>query len=115
MPDAKMLVFSNATEGQDATFNEWYDTVHLADVLSVPGVVGGQRFELVPNSLPGQEAPEHRYLAVYDLDADPDSVVRAFQERAGSGEIPLSPALDVRSLAVSVWRASGERQVPDVE
>lgn len=34
-----MLVFSNALEGQDEAFNEWYDTQHLPDVVDCPGVV----------------------------------------------------------------------------
>lgn len=105
-----MLVFSNAVAGQDDAFNEWYDTRHLAEVVQVPGVTSGQRFELVPAALPGgnAEAPAHRYLAVYELSDDPDTVVRAFLERAGNGQIQLDKALDVSTLAVSVWRARGK-------
>ena len=103
--NAKMLVFSNAVAGQDDAFNEWYDNQHLADVAAVPGVISGRRFEVVPDALPGRPAPEHRYLAVYELSGDPEPVVREFMKRAGAGEIPLSPTLDMTTLAVSVWRA----------
>ncbi|MGY2033365.1 hypothetical protein [Nocardia gipuzkoensis] len=114
MAEAKMLVFSNAVAGQDEEFNEWYDNKHLAEVVAVPGVSSGQRFELVP-ALPGGNAaaPAHRYLAVYELSDDPDKVVQAFVARAGSGEIELSKALDVSTLAVSVWRARGAGQTAD--
>ncbi|MFF0490048.1 hypothetical protein ACWDSJ_11380 [Nocardia sp. NPDC003482] len=105
MSESKMLVFSNAVAGQDDTFNEWYDTEHLDDVRAVPGVVSGQRFDVVPSGLPGGESPAHRYLAVYDIEGDPATVVAEFMKRAGAGEIPLSPALDLTTLAVSVWRA----------
>ncbi|MEV0358256.1 hypothetical protein AB0H71_19625 [Nocardia sp. NPDC050697] len=110
MTEAKMLVFSNAVEGQDDAFNEWYDTTHLADVVKVPGISAGQRYDLVPGALPGRAAaaPAHRYLAVYDLTAEPAEVVAEFTKRAGSGEIPLSPTLDVASLSVAVWKPRGE-------
>nr|WP_040752629.1 hypothetical protein [Nocardia transvalensis] len=108
-----MLVFSNAVAGQEDAFNEWYDTQHLADVTAVPGVLSGQRFDLAPAALPGGDPPPHRYLAVYDLSGDPDEVVKAFQARAASGEIGLSPALDMASLAVSVWRARGSEKTAD--
>lgn len=114
--DSKMLVYSNAVEGQEDAFNDWYDTKHMSDVLAVPGVVAGQRFEVVPAAVPGRAAsdpPTHRYLAVYELDEDAESVFRAFRERAASGEIPLSPSLDLTTLSVSIWRAHGERRVAD--
>ncbi|BCK54951.1 hypothetical protein [Nocardia wallacei] len=103
MANSKMLVFSNAVAGQDDAFNEWYDTRHLADVTAVPGVRGGERYDLVPG--PGD--PPHRYLAVYELSGDPGKVLEAFRARAATGEIALSPALDMSTLAVSVWRARG--------
>lgn len=104
-----MLVFSNAADGQDDAFNEWYDSTHLADVVRVPGISSGQRYDLVPGALPGRAAaaPAHRYLAVYELTADPAEVVAEFRKRAGSGEIPLSPTLDVASLSVAVWAPRG--------
>lgn len=106
--NSKMLVFSNAVAGQDDAFNDWYDNQHLAEVTAVPGVVSGERFEIVPGALPGSSAevePAHRYLAVYELSDDPEAVAKAFGAKAASGEIKLSPALDVSTLAVQVWRA----------
>ncbi|MFD4459044.1 hypothetical protein [Nocardia sp. NPDC058480] len=105
MARSKMLVFSNPTAGQEAEFNEWYDTVHLGEVLAVPGVVAGERYGRVPAQLPGAGSAGQSYLAVYELDDDPDKVVQAFQEHAASGKVGLSPALDLASLVVTVWRA----------
>lgn len=107
MTDAKMLVFTNALEGRDDEFNTWYDTDHLADVLAIPGIESCTRYEIQPTSAPGgaDTTPTHRYLAVYELSAEPDVVMRGFQERAAGGKLPLSPALDARSMAMQVWRA----------
>jgi len=33
------IVFSNPFEGKDDEFNEWYDNVHLPQVLAMPGVI----------------------------------------------------------------------------
>jgi len=106
---SKMLVFSNAVAGRDEAFNQWYETQHLADVVQVPGVISGQRYELVPSALPGaaQGDTSHRYLAVYELDDDPEAVVAAFQDRAASGAISLDPSLDMASLSIAVWRPTG--------
>ncbi|MFE3543119.1 hypothetical protein ACFXK0_09120 [Nocardia sp. NPDC059177] len=105
MARSKMLVFSNPVAGQDTEFNEWYDNVHLGEVLAVPGIVAGERYGRVPAQLPGGDATGQSYLAVYELDADPDEVVKSFQEHAATGKVGLSPALDLTSLAVTVWRA----------
>jgi hypothetical protein len=40
------VVFTNAVEGQEDIYNEWYTDVHLKDVLKVPGIVAAQRFKL---------------------------------------------------------------------
>ena len=40
------LVFSNPVEGRDGEFNEWYDTVHVPEVLAIPGILSAQRFDL---------------------------------------------------------------------
>lgn len=104
MARSKMLVFSNPVAGQEAEFNEWYDTVHLDEVRAVPGVASGERYGRVPAQLPGGEGG-HSYLAVYELDGDPDEVVKSFLERAGTGKVSLSPTLDLATLQVTVWRA----------
>ena len=38
------VVLTNAVEGKDDAFDEWYTNTHLGDVLAVPGFVSAQRF-----------------------------------------------------------------------
>ncbi|MEU6189201.1 hypothetical protein [Nocardia sp. NPDC047038] len=67
----------------------------------------GQRFEIVSAALPGGNA-EARAPVSRGVRAERRSghgVVQAFLARAGNGQIELSNALDVSTLAVSVWRA----------
>jgi hypothetical protein len=112
-----MFVFSNAVDGKDDSFNTWYDKEHVGDVLAVPGVVAAQRYELAPMKLPEGDGvpaqlppPPHRYLAVYELDRDPDEVMNNFVARVGSGSMQLSDTLDLSTLSLTTWRTRGERR-----
>jgi len=105
-----MLVLSNPTAGDDDEFNEWYDSTHVPEVLSVPGVVAAKRYDLAPIETPeveGMEAPAppaHRYLAVYELDRDGNEVMGDLVGRILSGEMTMSETLDMSTVGLSVWR-----------
>ena len=77
-----LLVFTNATEGDDAEFNKWYDEVHLKEVLEVPGFVAAQRFQLT-DAQTTDEPHEFRYLAIYEVEGDPAA---AFERLKGSSD-----------------------------
>jgi hypothetical protein len=113
-------VFTNPVAGQDDAFNEWYETRHLVDILDVPGVVAAQRYDLAPMTLPEGEdvpaqlpPPPHRYLTVYELDRDPDAVMKEFTSRAGTDQMPLSESLDLATVSMAAWTASGPRRTAD--
>ncbi len=38
-----VLALHNVVEGQDAAFNDWYDKIHLPELMAHPGVTSGQR------------------------------------------------------------------------
>ena len=101
------LVFSNPVEGRDDEYNTWYDEVHLGDVRRVPGVVDARRYELLPTAGEGAPAPAHRYLAVYELDGDGGEVLAELMKRAGGPELPMSEALDLSTISMTVWRPRG--------
>lgn len=110
------MVMSNAVEGTDAEFNKWYDEVHVTDVLAVPGVVSAQRFTLSELTAPEVEGtpppppPAHRYLAVYELERDPNEVMAEFGERMVTGVMVLSPTLDLTTIGLSSWAPLGPRR-----
>jgi hypothetical protein len=89
----KMVVLTNATDGNDAEFNRWYDEQHLGDVLAIPGVVGAKRFKIVGL------ADKWRYLAIYELETDdPEAVAAELNTRAGTDAMPISAAMDVATV-----------------
>ncbi|MFN2536928.1 MAG: hypothetical protein ABR549_02105 [Mycobacteriales bacterium] len=86
-----LLVASEPMAGQEAEFNTWYDDVHLPDVLQVPGFVRAERLIAAP-SVHG-ELPEHRYLAIYEIETDDLPRALAALREAARG-MYLSPAFD---------------------
>lgn len=97
----KLMVFSNAKDGRDDEYNEWYDTVHLGDVLAVPGVKSGTRYRA--RGVAGGATSEHRYLAVYELDRDPEAVLQDLAERSAADPSRMSDSLDLSSVKITFW------------
>src|SRR5579875_2478485 len=95
---AMLLAFSNPVEGREDEFNAWYDEVHLPQVVQVPGIVSGRRFELAPGG-----RNDTRFLAVYDIEGDPREALRELLVRMRSGEIGMSEAIDRNSGGMSIW------------
>lgn len=87
----KLVVLSNCTEGGDAEFNDWYDNVHLPDVLRVDGFVSAQRFAM---SVPMSEGKHFKYCAIYNVETDdPQGALERLGSKAGTPEMELSETL----------------------
>ena len=63
MADYILIVQLDVDKKHEKEFNELYDGEHVPNLLSVPGVVAGQRYELERN---GED--ELRYLAIYEIE-----------------------------------------------
>ena len=118
MANGLILALSNSVEGKDGAFNRWYDEQHLGDVLDVPGIVAARRYDLAPTDVPEDQdlpaeiaPPAHRYLAIYEVDGDPDAVMNEMISRVGTGNVSLSDALELSTVTFSVWRPRGDRRL----
>ena len=70
---ALLMVWADVPADKEADFNKWYNEEHLAELLSVPGVLNAARYEAV------KSGPKH--LACYELES-PDVVeTSAFKDR----------------------------------
>ncbi len=89
MAETLFLAFSNpADPDKEAEFNEWYEHTHIPQLLEhVPGLVSAQRFRLESAQLP------HRYLAIYEVDGEPDAVMKDLGARGADGSVERSPLL----------------------
>ena len=47
---------------KDADYNKWYNDTHLAEIVSVEGIVSARRFAPMDGNGP--------YIAIYELDCD---------------------------------------------
>ena len=111
------LVFSNPVAGKEEEFNEWYDTVHLPEVLATPGMRSAQRYALLETEITHHSAmpvPAHGYLLVYEIDGDPEVVMAKVQDAAMSGALRMSDALDLETVSMSFWRPLGAKVVKGV-
>ena len=88
------LVMTNPAEGREREFNRWYDREHVPDMLGIDTVVAVQRFEFVTGA--GTAPPRHRYLAVYEVEADDPGETLAALNRARTepGRMRVSSSLD---------------------
>jgi hypothetical protein len=116
----RFVVLTNPIEGEDDTFNKWYDSTHVPEVLDVPGVVAAQRYDLAELKIPDDEGlpaqlppPTHRYLVIYELDREPETVMAEFLKRVMSGKLSLGETLDLSTISMTGWTPRGERRLAD--
>ncbi len=102
-----LLVQSNPTDGNEAEFNKWYDEIHLGEVLEVQGFSAAQRFKV--EGEPATGAPDHRYLAIYEIEAEqPQNALDALN-KAIAGGMNLSGAIDLANVSAVLYSPLGER------
>jgi len=64
----KWLLFvgtNSSNAAKEKEFDDWYNDVHLPDVLETPGFIGATRYE---NSAPKEG--EAKFLALYEIETD---------------------------------------------
>ena len=87
------VVESNPSSPEKAAeFESWYENQHLPEVLAVPGMVSATRYRLADGPVLGGEA-RHRYMVIYEVDADPGEVMGAMGKAMQAGQITQSDLL----------------------
>jgi len=82
------IIESNCKDpDREADFNEWYNNIHLPDMLELPDVVGADRYE---NINPGDG--EAKYVALYEIESDDiqktiDDTAGHIEEKAKQGRM----------------------------
>lgn len=105
MKSYAFLVFSNPVATQDAEYNRWYTHQHVGDVLRVPGFRTARRYRLAQSD----SAAPAPYLAVYGIEsADVQKTLAELHARAGTSQMPLSPALDLDQVKTFLYEALDE-------
>ena len=106
------IVFSKPAEGKDDEFNEWYDNVHIPELLAAPGMLSAQRYNLHDAEtyrMEGGKPPEHRYCIIYEMEGDVDAIMAKIQEAVAEGKINMADCLDMSSWRLSFWDPRGPK------
>jgi hypothetical protein len=62
-----LFAFSDCKDpSREDEFNTWYDTMHVPDMLQVPGMISATRWVAAQPA----EGQQRRYLAMYELETD---------------------------------------------
>jgi hypothetical protein len=100
-----MIVLSNPVEGREKEYNDWYQNVHLGQVVAFEGFESAQRFRLVRNLVEREAYP---YLAIYEIETDDiDAVLQEVQTQAGGERLTMSDALAVEFAYASIYEDLG--------
>jgi hypothetical protein len=92
MPSYKLVVMTKPVEGREQEYNDWYQNVHLDDLVAIDGVKSAQRFRL--NQAVAGDLPPLPYLAIYEVQTnDIDGVIRELNERSQTGRMFVTTAL----------------------
>ncbi len=103
-----MFVMTNCEPGTDAEFNDWYDRIHLPDVLKVPGVVAAQRYKLTDEQR-RTTRPDYGYMAAYEVETD--DLQKTFKiMNDGLKDVYKSPSMN-KSTWAYFFKPIGKRQV----
>ena len=89
MPKAILIVESRPAEpGRADEYHDWYDNVHLQDVISISGFSAARRYTL-SEVQPGVTDPTRaENLAIYDIDApDLSAVLEGLRARFADGDL----------------------------
>ena len=102
-----VLVLTEPTDGNEDAFNDYYENVHLDEVLETTGWRRAERFKLVDEA--GEPCPLP-YLAVYEADVDDsESVLKVLADTRPQRQ--QSDALNRRTGRAWVFRAIGATHV----
>lgn len=98
-----LIALTNAREGHEAAFDEWYWTQHFPDGLRLPGCFAGRRY-LLANGAAGA----YRHLAIYQFDIpDIGTAIDALAQRSGTPEMPITDAI---SPVFQAWFVAPEKR-----
>lgn len=98
MIEAQLIVLTNAVEGRDADFNDWYSNIHARDTMRMRGGLAQQRFGFSDDQVHdfGGKFPA-QYLALYDV-YDAKWFTQEHMDRARTPYMIIEDSLDMSRL-----------------
>jgi hypothetical protein len=101
----RLITLSNPTEGREDEYNDWYQNVHLGELVALPGFMSARRYRQARSLVEGDAWP---YMAVYELETDDiDAVLQGLRDAAASRSLTMSDALDTDTTYAVVYEDFG--------
>lgn len=108
------LVLTNAVDGREDEYNDWYTNQHLPDLMRLDGFVSAQRFELTELQRLITFPHPFRYAAIYEIETDDlAATYQAMQHAADTGNMPSTEAIAHERIG-SVFIPLTERLTKDM-
>jgi len=102
-----LVGYCNAVAGREEEFNDWYWQNHFKDLLSLPGVISGRRFEPAEAQLGPMPIP-YQYLGIFEIECDdPKSFFAELAARSASGKMSRSSSVEEGSSLI-LWQMMAE-------
>lgn len=105
-----VMIKSNAAPGRDADYEDWYNNIHLDEILRLPGFVSGRQFRVRNEN--GVEHSAFSHVALFEIESeDVDATLGNLRSTFTSGAMTLTDALDVTKASErSIFQATGAVQ-----
>jgi hypothetical protein len=98
MIEAQLVVLTNAVEGRDADFNDWYTNIHARDTMRMRGALAQQRFSFSDEQVQDFDGQfPAQYLALYDV-YDARWFTQEHIDRARTPYMIIEDSLDMSRL-----------------
>jgi hypothetical protein len=111
MPNFKLVALTRPVPGREDEYHNWYNTVHLPELVNQFKMKGAQRYQLVAKLI---GADENDFLAIYDVECDdPGVFLGQMGEAAASGKMTPSDATDAGTTYTALFGEYGPRVEQD--
>ena len=110
MPQCRLVALTTPIPGREEEYHDWYNNVHIPELVNMFNMDGAQRFELVAK-LMGEDT--NQYLAIYEFEADdPAAMLAKMGEAAQAGKMTQSDAQDMSKTYTALFQDIGPRTTP---
>ena len=105
MPQYKMVVMSDPVEGREKDYNQWYQEVHLPELVALEGIRSARRLRRVRTL---GERETYSNMVIYEIEADDiDAVLDNLVSVAMDGQITMSDAIDRKNAHAAIYEELG--------
>lgn len=110
MPQCKLVALTTPLPGREADYHDWYNNVHLPELVNQFGMQGAQRYQLVAKLI---GADPNQFLAIYDIETDdPGAFLAQMGAAAQAGKMTPSDAQDMGTTYTALFMEHGARCEP---